>query len=267
MSTLAILTSRCEFIVKRASLFVHLTFFAQYLHVSFIFRYHTTRMRVLIVEDHEKIAQTLQKGLETAGFAVDYVLDGQTGEERLLLHHQDYDIVILDVMLPKKDGIALCADLRRANIATPIIMLTAKDTTEDSIKGLDAGADDYLVKPFSFDELIARIKALLRRPRDILPLQLHVGQLTLDAASRLATRNGKEIPLTQKEFMLLEYFMRHPNQVLTRELLLNHVWDFGFQSNSNVIDVHMKNLRTKVDSDYDEKLIETIRGVGYRLRG
>lgn len=224
-------------------------------------------MRILIVEDEEKLAKALQKGLGKEGYAADYLLDGEAGQRRIVLNNKDYDLIILDLMLPKVDGFQIAKNIRDLGILTPILVLTARDATDDKIFALDSGADDYLVKPFSFEELLARVRALLRRPEQILPTELALRNLKLNAATRKVYRGQQELPLTLKEFSMLEYLMRHPNQVLTREQILDHVWDFAFDSFSNVVDVHMKNLRKKVDTDYDEKLLETIRGVGYRIKG
>ncbi len=223
-------------------------------------------MRILIVEDEEKLAKSLKKGLEKEGYAVDYCLDGEAGERRIEISHKDYDAVVLDLMLPKKDGFEICRNIRRQNIVIPILVLTARDATDDKVTALDAGADDYLVKPFSLEELNARLRALLRRPEQMLPVELTIRDLVLDTATRKVYRGSQEIPLTLKEFNLLEYLMRHPDQVLTREQILDHLWDFAFDSFSNVVDVHMKNLRKKIDGDTGEKLLETIRGVGYRIK-
>lgn len=224
-------------------------------------------MKILIIEDEEKLAQSLKRGLEKEGYAADYVLDGEAGQRRIELCRNDYDLIILDLMLPKKDGFEVAKNVRAQNILNPILVLTARDTTEDKIAALDGGADDYLLKPFSFEELLARIRALLRRPEQTLPVELMVKNLSLNASTRRVLRNGKEVPLTLKEFGLLEYLMRHPNQVLSREQILDHLWDFAFDSFSNVVDVHVKNLRKKVDNGHHEKLLETIRGVGYRIKG
>ncbi|HZZ99593.1 MAG TPA: two-component system response regulator RppA [Candidatus Paceibacterota bacterium] len=224
-------------------------------------------MRILIVEDEEKLAQSLKKGLEHEGFAVDYVTDGEAGQRRIEMSHKDYDAVILDLMLPKKDGFEICKAVRSENITIPILVLTARDATDDKVTALDAGADDYLVKPFSLSELLARLRALLRRPEQTLPVELAVRDLRLNTTTRKVYRHDEEVQLTLKEFGLLEYLMRHPNQVLTREQILDHLWDFAFDSFSNVVDVHMKNLRKKIDGDSPEKLLETIRGVGYRIKG
>lgn len=228
---------------------------------------HKKHMRILIVEDEEKLAQSLKKGLEKEGYAVDYVVDGEAGQRRIEINNKEYDMVILDLMLPKKDGFEILRNIRKEGIAIPILVLTARDATDDKVNALNEGADDYIVKPFSFEELLARVKALLRRPEPMIPNEIKIKDLTLDIASRKAFRRGKEINLTLKEFGLLEYLMRHPNQVLTREQILDHLWDFAFDSFSNVVDVHVKNLRKKIDSDYNEKLLETIRGVGYKIKG
>ncbi|MDE2145012.1 MAG: response regulator transcription factor [Patescibacteria group bacterium] len=223
-------------------------------------------MRILIVEDNKKLAEVIKRGLEKEGFAVDYLTDGESGEKRALINHREYDLLILDVMLPKKDGVAVCKTLRANGITTPILMLTAKVATEDKVLGLDSGADDYLTKPFSFSELVARIKALLRRPAEPLPEELKAKDLVLNTITRSVSRGGKDITLTLKEFMVLEYLMRHPNQAITREQLYDHAWDFATVPFSNTIDVHLKNLRRKIDDGHKEKLLETIRGVGYRLK-
>ncbi len=224
-------------------------------------------MRFLIIEDNKKLAVSLKKGLEQEGFAVDFLLDGKEGFQRILQCKEDYDLIILDLMLPSKDGIAICQELRQQKITIPVLMLTAKDTIDDRILGLNIGADDYLVKPFSFDELVARIKVILRRPKEVLLAEIRVRDLILNATTRKVFRGKKEILLTLKEFSLLEYLMRNPNQVFTREQLLDHAWDHSFDSFSNVVDVHLKNLRKKIDDNQDEKILETIRGVGYRING
>ena len=223
-------------------------------------------MRILIVEDEEKLATDLKKSLEKEGFAVDYVLDGEAGQRRIETSHKDYDLVVLDLMLPKKNGFEVCKEVRTINIVLPIIILTARDAIEDKVLALDSGADDYLVKPFAFEELLARIRALLRRPEQTLPEELKIKDLSLNTVTRKVFRKDRELPLTLKEFGLLEYLMRHPDQVLTREQILDHLWDFAFDSFSNVVDVHIKNLRKKIDGESNEKILETIRGVGYRIK-
>jgi len=222
-------------------------------------------MKILIVEDQEKLAQLLKKGLETKGYAVDYVLDGEEGQSRIELSHEDYDLVILDLMMPKKNGFEVCRAVRGKNISIPILILTARDSTDDKITALDAGADDYLVKPFSFKELLARVRAILRRPKDSLPAELRIQNITLNPVTRKVLCGGNEVGLTLKEFSLLEYLMRHPDQVLNREQILDNLWDFGFDSFSNVVDVHIKNLRKKLKDEDGKKILETVRGVGYRI--
>ena len=223
-------------------------------------------MKILIIEDNEKLAKSVKKGLEQEGYTVDYLLDGEAGQRRIEANSKDYDLVILDLMLPKRDGLTVCKNWRSQNVLTPIIMLTARDTTEDKIMGLDCGADDYLIKPFSFDELTARIRALLRRPASVMPLELSRHGIILNSVTRVVTYLNIEIPLTLKEYGLLEYFMRHPGQVLTRDQILNSLWDFSFDSFSNIVDVHVKNLRKKFVKNDGNKLFETIHGVGYRLK-
>lgn len=222
-------------------------------------------MKILIAEDNEKLASLLKKGLESKGYAVDCVADGEEAQSRIEFNHEDYDLIILDLMMPKKTGFEVCQNTRNNKIFIPILILTAKDSTTDKITALDMGADDYLVKPFSFKELLARIRALLRRPKKLLPTELRMRDILLDPATRKVSRNGQEIKLTLKEFSLLEYLMRHPNQVLNREQILDNIWDFGFDSFSNVIDVHIKNLRKKLRDTEKNKMLETIRGVGYKL--
>lgn len=223
-------------------------------------------MRLLIIEDNKKLAASIKRGLEADGLAVDCLFDGQAGQERLDASSDDYDVAVLDIMLPGVDGLTLCRHLRDKNIFLPIIMLTARDATADKILGLNSGADDYLVKPFSFEELVARIRALLRRPKTPLLLKLQAGDLVLDTVAKKVFRSGREIKLTLKELSLLEYLLRHPNQVLNREQILEHVWDLAFDSFSNVVDVHIKNLRKKIDYGYRKKLLETVRGLGYRIK-
>ncbi len=223
-------------------------------------------MKILIIEDEEKLAKSIKHGLEKKGYAADYVLDGETGQRRIEMNHRDYDLIILDLMLPKKNGYEVCKNIREQNIMTPVLVLTAKGATEDKVSLLDGGADDYLVKPFSFEELSARVGALLRRPEQTLPIELRVKDLVLNINTRKVFLNGNEISLTLKEFGLLEYLMRNPNQVINREQILSHLWDFEFDSFSNVVDVHVKNLRKKIKNGDNEKLLETIRGVGYRLK-
>lgn len=223
-------------------------------------------MRILVVEDQEKLAKSLKKGLEQEGYAVDYVLDGEAAERRIEVGHKDYDLIVLDLMLPKKDGYEVCRNMRAHGITTPVIVLTARGATEDKISALNIGADDYLVKPFSFKELLARINALLRRPEAFVPSELAAGNLLLNTATREVSRGGKNVALTLKEFSVLEYLLKNKGRVVNREELVDHVWDFNYDGFSNVVDVHIKNLRNKIDADNNEKILETVRGVGYRLK-
>ncbi len=220
-------------------------------------------MRILLIEDQASIGKLVKDGLENEGFAVDWLEDGESAQLRIELNHEDYDLILLDLMLPKRDGLTVCKNIREQHIHTPVLMLTAKDSQEDIITGLNYGADDYLVKPFSFEILLARIRAILRRPSTVLPTEMRVKDMKLDTGAKKAFRNGQEIKLTLKEFSLLEYMMRHPNQVLTRDQILGNVWDFAFDSFSNVVDVHITNLRKKIN-DHGQ-LVETVHGVGYRL--
>ncbi len=225
-------------------------------------------MRILVVEDETKLAEAVKKGLELKGFTVDWLADGDKARTRILLYKEEYDLVLLDLMLPDVSGDQICRDVRAAGVTTPIIMLTARDETQYKIDLLNSGADDYITKPFSFDELVARIQAVLRRPEQAIQGVLKVRDIELDPIKHSVSRDGKLISLTLKEFSLLEFFMRSPNEALTRESILDHVWSFDFPGFSNVLDVHMKNLRKKLD-DYEDSdpLFETIRGVGYRLNG
>lgn len=222
-------------------------------------------MRVLVVEDEPSIANFVRQGLTEAGYAVDLAWDGREGLDFALV--ADYDAYVLDIMLPKMDGLALMRELRRRGDKTPTLMLTARDTVDNRVEGLDAGADDYLVKPFAFPELLARVRALLRRP----PLQtgtiLKIGDLEMDTAKREVRRDGRFIELSPREYAVLEYLMRHPNQVLSRTQIGEHVWNFDFYNESNVVDVYIGYLRRKLDKDSDISLIQTIRGVGYRMSG
>jgi DNA-binding response OmpR family regulator len=225
-------------------------------------------MRILIVEDEAKLAEALKKGLELKGFSVDWLADSEKARTRILLYRNEYDLILLDLMLPGVDGATICRDARAEGVTTPIIILTARDETDYKIDLLNAGADDYVAKPFSFDELIARINAVLRRPEQALPTVLTARDIELDPTKHTVTKAGKPVTLTLKEFALLEYFMRSAGEAIPREAVMDHVWSFDFPGFSNVLDVHMKNLRKKLD-DYDDgvPLFETIRGVGYRLNG
>ncbi len=225
-------------------------------------------MHILIVEDEERLAKALKKGLELKGYAVDWLPDPEKARSRILLYRSEYDLIILDLMLPGLDGAQITESVRKEGVTTPIIILTARNETEHKVDLLNKGADDYIVKPFSFEELLSRISAVLRRPKQQKPVVLKVGPLEMDMATRVVRKGGEEIPLTLKEFALLECFMRQPGEVLSREKLFDHVWDFNSLSWSNVLDVHMKNLRKKLGTDENgDQLFETIRGVGYRLVG
>jgi heavy metal response regulator len=220
-------------------------------------------MRVLVVEDDLRIAEFIRKGLEEEGHAVDVAHDGDEALDWPAV--VDFDAIVLDIMLPGRDGIEVCRILRTRGVRTPILMLTARDTVEDRVAGLDSGADDYLVKPFAFAELLARLRALMRREPVLLGTTLEVADLSLDTATRQVSRAGQPVTLTNKEYALLEYLMRHPNQVLTRTMIAEHVWNFDFDTGTNVIDVHIRYLRRKIDDPHDLKLIQTVRGAGYRI--
>jgi DNA-binding response OmpR family regulator len=220
-------------------------------------------MRILIVEDNRRLNASLRASLEEDGYAVDSAFDGDEGEAFALA--APYDVILLDVMLPGKDGYTLCRELRQQGFNAPILMLTARDAIDDRVQGLDSGADDYLVKPFSMSELRARLRALLRRNKPEKSALLQVADLTLDPASHAVQRRDNPIELTPREFAILEYLMHSPNRILSRELIEAHVWNFDFISGSNVVDVYMRRLRKKIDDPYEVKLLETVRGVGYRL--
>ena len=221
-------------------------------------------MRVLLVEDNHRLSNSLKASLEDDGYAVDTAYDGIEGQE--LAEFTPYDVIILDIMLPLRDGLEVCRELRRQRNKAKIIMLTARDTVDDRVKGLDSGADDYLMKPFAIEELRARLRALLRRESDDKTGLLELADLCLDPASHMVTRNGGSIDLTTKEFSLLEYMMRNRNLLITREMAQNHVWSYDYDGASNVVDVYIRRLRRKIDDPFDVKLIETVRGAGYRIR-
>jgi DNA-binding response OmpR family regulator len=221
-------------------------------------------MRILVVEDSRRLAGIVKRGLLEEGYAVDNAFDGE--EAQYMAETTPFDLIIMDIMLPKKDGVTVCRELRAKSVNTPILMLTAKDAVEDKVTGLDSGADDYLVKPFAFSELLARLRALFRR--EILPKtqKLQVGDLTLDPQSREVWRGERRVELTAKEYAILEYFMRRPNAVVTRTMLGESVWDYEYDGISNIIDVYVRRIRRKIDGDGQPSLIQTVRGAGYRLR-
>lgn len=221
-------------------------------------------MRILIVEDEKKVSGFIKKGLEEETYAVDVANDGEEGFH--LASMNQYDLIILDLMLPKMDGLEVLTRLRDKKVSTPILLLTAKDAVEDKVTGLNKGADDYLTKPFAFSELLARIRSLLRRGQVESKTELRVGDLCLDLVSHKVSRNGEEIELTGKEYSLLEYFMRNEGKVLTRTMIAEHVWDYNFDTFTNVIDVYVNHLRKKIDKKYPAKLLHTLRGVGYVMR-
>ena len=221
-------------------------------------------MRILVIEDEVKIAQFIKRGLKEEGYAVDVANDGEEGH--FLLSSNEYDAIILDLMLPKIDGLTLCRTLRKDGNQTPIVMLTAKDTVKDKVKGLDSGADDYLPKPFAFEELLARLRVLLRKKDSRVQTQLKVGDLSLDLLTHKVTRGDREIDLTVKEYALLEYLMRNAGNIVTRTMISEHVWDINFDTFTNVIDVYINYLRNKIDSGFEDKMIHTVRGKGYLLK-
>jgi len=222
-------------------------------------------MRILVVEDEHKIANSIKRGLELEAYAVDVAYDGEDGFA--LASSADYDVVILDVMLPKMDGIEICRRLRACHIHTPILILTAKGQIDDKVEGLNVGADDYLVKPFAFVELLARLKALTRRPRNSLGQVLTAGDLHLDTITYEVTRAGTRIDLSKREFALLEYLMRNKGRILTKDQLINHVWDYDADVLPNTVEVYIGYLRNKIDKPFSgkEPLIRTVRGFGYRI--
>jgi DNA-binding response OmpR family regulator len=222
-------------------------------------------VRILVVEDDRKVARFVRQGLEEEGHAVDVAADGEEGG--LLAHVNPYDVVVLDVQLPKKNGLMLAAELRREGSTVPILMLTARDSTEDVVRGLDSGADDYLTKPFAFDELLARVRALGRRSgAAIAAATLRFEDVEVDRMHHRATRDARPLDLTAREFRLLEHFLTRPDEVVTRTELLEKVWDMSFDPESNVVDVHVSNLRKKLEEGGAPRLIQTVRGVGFALR-
>ncbi len=221
-------------------------------------------MRILLVEDEKRMASFIKRGLTEQRYTVDLAYDGEEG--LFLAETNPYDLIILDVMLPKADGITVCRELREKNIDVPILMLTAKDDVRDKIVGLDSGADDYLTKPFAFDEFLARVRVLLRRQRTDKSTTLKVADLELDQLTHKVTRAGREIELTATEYALLEYLMLNANQVVTRTMISEHVWDQDFDSFSNVINVYVNYVRKKVDTGFSKKLIQSVRGAGYIMK-
>ncbi len=221
-------------------------------------------MRILVIEDEKKVADFISHGLAEEGYAVDAAHDGEQGY--FLATTNEYDAILLDIMLPKMDGVTLCTKLRTEENHTPILMLTAKDAIKDKVRGLDAGADDYLTKPFAFEELLARIRSLLRKKNLHQKTRFQVEDLVLDTLTHAVTRAGKEIPLSVKEYALLEYLIRNAGSVVTRTMISEHVWDINFDTFTNVIDVYISYLRNKIDRDHETKLIHTVRGRGYALK-
>ncbi len=223
-------------------------------------------MRALLVEDDDTIAEFVERGLREAGFAVDRFGDGESGLEAAV--GQVYDVAVVDVMLPKRDGLSLIDELRRRNIATPVLILSAKRSVDDRVKGLQAGGDDYLTKPFAFAELLARVQALVRRAsRAPEPTTLRVEDLVLDLLSRRVSRGDVLIDLRPREFALLEYLMRNASKVISKTMILSHVWDYSFDPQTNIVDVLVSRLREKIDRRFEKKLLHTVRGVGYVIRG
>lgn len=221
-------------------------------------------MKILLVEDEKKVASFIKRGLEEEYYTVDVANDGKAGLN--LASDQEYDLMILDIMLPFIDGVTLLKEIRKLKISTPVLLLTAKHSIEDKVEGLDSGADDYLTKPFDFEELLARIRALLRRSETEKSLSLKAADLLLDTQTHQVTRNGIEISLTPKEYAILEFLLRNKNRVISRTKLTEHVYDYHFDTDTNVIDVYINKLRNKIDKDFDKQLLYTIRGVGYSIK-
>jgi DNA-binding response OmpR family regulator len=222
-------------------------------------------MRILVAEDERKVANFIRQGLEEEGHAIEVAADGETALE-LILHSPPYDLLVLDVMLPKRDGFAILRAMRGRGIKTPALVLTARDSVTDKVAGLDVGADDYLTKPFAFEEFLARVRALLRRGGDTRTPTLRVGNLLLDPARRDVRRGERRITLTTREYALLEYFMRNAGRILTRPMITEHVWGLDFDPESNVVDVYVGYLRRKIDGEGEPPLLRTVRGAGYTLK-
>ncbi|OGK11566.1 DNA-binding response regulator [Candidatus Roizmanbacteria bacterium RIFCSPLOWO2_01_FULL_37_12] len=222
-------------------------------------------MRILVVEDEHRIANSIKKGLELENYAVDVAYTGNEGFD--LASTEDYDLILLDLLLPEMDGITLCTNLRKNKIHTPVLILTAKGQIQDKVTGLDSGADDYLTKPFSFEELLARVRALSRRPKTALAEILNVGDLQLNTRLYHTTRGAKQIRLTKKEFSLLEYLMRNAGKILKKDQIVTHVWDYDADILPNTVEVYIKNLRNKIDVPFKNPLIHTVRGFGYKIGG
>jgi DNA-binding response OmpR family regulator len=220
-------------------------------------------MRILVIEDNHRLNSSLTASLTHEGYSVDSAYDGQEGQD--LAELTTYDLILLDILLPEKDGLEVCRALRQRRIHTPILLLTARDSIDDRVQGLDCGADDYLVKPFAMRELLARLRALLRRQHPYTQGRLQMESLVVDPITHTVQRAGRTLDLTPKEFALLEYLMYHPNQVVTREMIEQHIWNYDFECESNVIDVYIRRLRRKIDAPFEVKLLHTIRGIGYRL--
>lgn len=221
-------------------------------------------MRILLVEDDARVASFIRRGLREEHYTVDLAKDGE--QALFLAQTGEYDLILLDLLLPKRSGLEVLPALRAERVTAPVLILTAKDEPQDKVAGLDAGADDYLTKPFAFDELLARVRALLRRRGDMVPTVLRAGDLELDTLRHRVTRKSQVLTLTSREYALLEFLLRHPNEIVTRTMLAEHVWEHDFDPLSNVIDVHVARLRRKVDEEFSPKLLQTIRGRGYMLR-
>jgi len=219
-------------------------------------------MRILVVEDEKRIADFLSRGLESAGYAVDHAPDGQTALD--LVHNTEYDLIVLDLGLPDIDGLEVLQKVRNRKTSPPVLILSARDAVEDRVRGLEVGADDYLVKPFAFVEMLARVRALLRRGQPT-PERLQVGDLALDCIRRRVTRDGENIELAPKEFSILEYLMRNRGRPLSRTMIVEHVWDMDYDGLTNIVDVYIRHLRSKIDDRFQTKMIHTVRGIGYML--